>query len=183
MVVAPDGTSNAVVRMVTTSLRGQMYVDDVVFGNLLANAGFELDANNDTRPDNWSSNPNVDRSDSIRHGGAYAMRHASTTPVSYAVTQTVSNITPGVLYTIVGWTNIPASSGMFTSFRLEVEWRNGSTVVGTPAVIKSYTAATNGWERFKLQPIAPAGANTAVLRLVAQDLSRTIYLDDFYMFP
>ncbi len=39
--------------------------------NLLANAGFELDANNDGRPDQWSASANVTRSSLVKRSHSW----------------------------------------------------------------------------------------------------------------
>ena len=180
--LAPSLTTSAVVRIVADSLTHPVYVDDVFFGNLLANPGFELDANHDTQPDRWTTNPNVTRSNAHAHGGGYAMRHQATTGADYTLVQVVPNITPGS-YRLRGFVKIPASTGTLSSFTLEVRWRNGSTSVGSPVVVGRFTGTTAGWAALSAQLTAPAGTNNAQVRMVVRDLNRTIYVDNLLLHP
>jgi hypothetical protein len=149
--------------------------------NLLTNAGFELDANADGKPDNWTPAAQVTRSSVLKRSGTYSMRHQATTNANYVVEQTV-NVMAGHTYGFSGWVNIPATSDAFT-FALEVQWRNSSnTVIGTSPV-KTYTAATSGWNNATATLIPPTGATKASVRMVVTSLNATVYVDDVVFKP
>ncbi len=182
---APVGATNAIVAMVATSLQATVYVDDMSFAlsNLLHNGTFEADTNGDTRPDDWSSNSNVTRNGSVKHSGAYAMRHRSTTNASYIVAQQVSGLTAGRPYVFEGWVNIPLTSDTFT-FELRVSWRSTSGAVVRSDIVKTYSDDSAGaWTRAAQVLIAPPGATQANLQMLVTDLSATIYTDDVVLRP
>ncbi|HSH79672.1 MAG TPA: FG-GAP-like repeat-containing protein [Herpetosiphonaceae bacterium] len=147
--------------------------------NLLANPGFEQDANSNGKPDNWSTNSRVSRSTTSVHSGTYAMRHAATDNGSYTIySDRMFNIQPGAAYNLSGWVNIPKTSDHFT-FKLVIAWWNSSnTLLGT-TTIKSYTAATGGWTAFAGSATAPSSTSNATVRMVVSSLNATIYADDF----
>ena len=147
-------------------------------GNLLKNGGFELDTNNDGRPDNWGSNTNTSRSSAVVHSGSYAIQHSSTSNAGYTVSQVVSNLTAGTSYSFGGWVNIPATSDAFT-FKLQVRWRNSSNSTISTSVVATYSAATSGWVAASASLVAPAGTTNAQVQMVVSSLNATIYADDF----
>jgi hypothetical protein len=150
--------------------------------NLLANAGFELDANNDSKPDTWTTNAKFTRSNTVVFSGSYAGKFFATDNSGVTLRQTVKNLTGGVPYSFSGRVNIPASSDAFT-FKLQIRWRNaGNTVIGT-SVIKTYTASTNGWNQATATLTAPSGTTNALVVMVVNSLNRTIYVDDFLLKP
>ena len=145
--------------------------------NLLANGGFELDANNDGRPDGWSTSSAVTRSDAVVHSGSYAMRHAAARNTSYTIEQRVGGIQAGLRYAVEGWVNIPPTSDKFT-FRIEIRWRTARDAgVGT-SVVQTYNAATAGWSQAAAEMVAPPRATSAQVRLVVSSLKGPIYIDD-----
>jgi hypothetical protein len=145
--------------------------------DLLANGGFELDANNDGLPDGWGSNNYATRSTAAVHSGSYAMRHYAKNNASYTISQAVSGLTAGQSYDFSSWVNIPSTNDRFT-FSLEVRWRNGRNhAIGT-STIASYTAPTNGWSQASAALLAPPGATSAQIRMVVGSLKATIYVDD-----
>jgi hypothetical protein len=153
--------------------------------NLLGNGGFELDANGDGRPDNWTSTSRFTRSNAIApHGGSYVGRHYTTADSSYTVSQKVS-ATAGASYTFSGWVNIPqfTDSTGFT-FKVQVRWLDSAgSSLGTKT-IKSYTAATNGWVQATPTSgslVAPTGTVSAQVRMNFSSLMGTVYVDDFSM--
>lgn len=146
--------------------------------NLLTNPGFELDANNDGRPDSWSSKSYFTRSGAVVLAGTYVGRHLSASNNGYIITQTVSGITAGRTYNFSGWTNIPATSDSFT-YRLQVRWLNSSGSAINTKTAKTYTAATAGWNQAVADLVAPTGAVTAVIRMNVSSLNAQIYADEF----
>lgn len=146
--------------------------------NRLLNPGFELDANNDTRPDSWTSNTNVTRSSLVVRSESFAMRHFSTSNTGYTISQTVSGLAAGATYTFGGWVNIPATSDTFT-FTLRIRWRNASNTILRTDNIKVYSAATGGWNKATANLVAPTGTTNALAQMVVSSLNATIYVDDF----
>jgi len=146
-------------------------------GNLMANPGFELDANGDTRPDNWTTNNAFTRSSAVIHGGSFAGRHQSTGNVGYNVYQVVTGITAGTPYTFDGWLNIPATSDAFT-FKIQLKWRGAGGAISTSTIF-TRTTATSGWLQMNANTTAPAGATSVRVTMKLSSLNATIYVDDF----
>jgi hypothetical protein len=180
--IAPAGTTNALVRMVVTSLNATVYVDDFEFqrSSRLANGHFEWDANTDNLPDSWTSNAKFTRSTASVHGGSYAARHYATNNSGHTISQTVSSLSAGATYSFNGWVNIPATSDAFT-FTIDVQWRNASNAVISTSTIASYSAATSGWRQANASLLAPAGTTNALVRMVVTSLNATMYVDDFML--
>jgi hypothetical protein len=145
--------------------------------NRLANAGFELDANNDTRPDSWTTNTNVTRSNAVVRSEVYAMRHVATTNASYTISQTVSGLRANTSYTFGGWVNVPAPANAFT-FTLQIRWRAVFGIALRTDTVKTYTAATSGWNKAAATLTSPALTNDAVIDMVVGSLNANIYVDD-----
>jgi hypothetical protein len=150
--------------------------------NLLRNGGFELDANGDTRPDNWTSNTRVTRSAAVVRSGSYAMRHYATDNANYTISQTVAGVTPGTNYVLVGYVAIPPTSDTFT-FNVRVRWlRSDSTIIRTDTA-RSFTSSTSSWEMARGVYAAPAGAVQARVEMNVSSLNATVYADDFAFGP
>ena len=145
--------------------------------NLLLNPGFELDANNDTRPDDWSTATQFSRSSAVVHSGSFSGRHFSTTNSDHTITQKVSNLTAGTTYTFKAWVNIPATSDAF-SVEMQVRWRNSSGTELRTDIVKAYAGATGGWDLATASLVAPTGTTNAVVRMKVKSLNATIYVDD-----
>lgn len=150
--------------------------------NRLANQGFELDANSDGRPDNWTSTPKFTRDGGVSaQQGNFAGRHTAADPstTSYTVAQVVRSVVPGSTYDVSGWINVPATTDTF-SFTYEVVWRDaaGATIGRSP--VGSRTASNGGaWEQLSASAVAPAGTSSAQVRMVVRGLSATILVDNF----
>jgi thermitase len=145
--------------------------------NLLKNASFELDANADTRPDDWTSNSKFTRNNTVTYSGSYVGRHRATDNGNYIIGQSVT-VAAGSAYQFAGWVNIPSTSDAF-KFKLEVRWKNSSGSTISTTTIKSYTAATSGWNLATGSLTAPTGATSATIRMNVSSLNATIYVDDF----
>jgi hypothetical protein len=146
--------------------------------NRIANPGFELDANNDTRPDRWTTNTRVTRSGLVERSESFAMRHSAPNNTSYTISQVVSGLTGGATYTFGGWTNIPATADVFT-FTIQIQWRNASNNVLRTDVIGTYGSATAGWSKASGSRVSPTGTTNAQVQMVVSSLDATIYVDDF----
>ncbi|HXG40436.1 MAG TPA: hypothetical protein VNJ28_05790, partial [Candidatus Limnocylindrales bacterium] len=163
---------------------GKIYEFALVQGeidNVLANPGFELDANGDGRPDGWTSKPAFTRSSDVVHGGSFAGRHQSNANAGYTVQQVVKNLSGGTIYGIAGWVNIPPTSDAF-KFIVRISWRNGSTVLRVDDAA-TYTQSTSGWVQFVAGFTAPPGTTNAQIRMTVKSLNATIYVDDFEFGP
>ena len=147
--------------------------------NLLANTGFESDANGDGRPDSWTSQSRFTRSSALKLAGSYSGRHFATDNVSYTVEQIVDGISAGKSYRYAGNVNIPATGDTFT-LNLQMRWLDSSgTMIGTTKTIKSYTAGTGGWTLAEGSLVAPSGATAASIRMSITSLNATIYADEW----
>jgi hypothetical protein len=151
--------------------------------NLLANPGFETDANGDGRPDVWSTNsrfsrlcaPNVPAPGP--HQDSCVGRFTATDNSDGKSSQIVDGLIAGATYSFAGWVNIPATSDSFT-FKLQVQWLNSSNSSLSTKTVATYSAATSGWQQATFIGAAPAGTAKADIRLVATSLNMTIYVDD-----
>ncbi len=146
--------------------------------NRLANPGFELDANSDTRPDSWTTNTRVTRSNAVVRSGSFAMRHFATNNAGYTISQTVTGLAAATTYTFGGWVNIPATGDAFT-FTLRMRWRNAANTVLRTDSIKVYNAATGGWNKATASLVSPTGTTNALVDMVVSSLNAVIYVDDF----
>jgi hypothetical protein len=145
--------------------------------NLLANASFERDYDDNGKPDSWTISPYAGRSNAAHYKGSYSLRHYASGDASYSIKQTVQGIQGGQRYTVGGWTKIPATSDSFT-YTLEVSWRSAANVLLRRDIIATYSAPTSGWAWADITKTAPANATQAVVRMRVVGLSgATIYAD------
>lgn len=152
-------------------------------GNLLVNGGFEQDDNSDNLPDGWALNNKFTRSSNVAHSGNYAAKHESNSNATYRVWQWMPNISPGARYRLEGYVNIPPTSDSF-AFRVEVSWWSdgGGTLINTVPV-QTFSGPTNGWNLLATDLVAPAGTQSATVRMVLESLNGQIYVDDFAFTP
>ncbi|HZQ07713.1 MAG TPA: hypothetical protein VFD70_14110, partial [Anaerolineae bacterium] len=146
--------------------------------NLLANPSFEFDTNFDSKPDAWTPDNRFTRSNAVVHSGTFAGKHAASDNSGYTIKGTAFNLSAGTNYDISGWVNIPPTSDAF-SLKLDVNWQNANGNSIQINTIKTYTAATNGWNQATASLVAPAGTVSAHVRMVVSSLNATIYVDDF----
>jgi hypothetical protein len=150
-----------------------------VASNLIVNGRFELDANADSRPDNWTSSARFTRSTAAVHGGTYSGRHFATNNPNYNISQIVGGITAGRSYQFAAWTNIPTTSDTFT-YRLVLIWRNAGGSTLRTDIVRTYTASTSGaWNLTSNTYTAPANAASVNVQMQVTSLNATIYADDF----
>lgn len=151
--------------------------------NLLANPGLELDADNNGRPDVWGSNskftrlcaPNIPSPGA--HEGVCVGRFNATDGSSATVSQSISNLAAGTTYSFSGWVNIPAPIAA-VNFKLQVRWLNSAGSTISTRTVRTYTAATSGWNQATFSEAAPAGTAAAQVRLNVSSLNGTLYVDD-----
>lgn len=177
--MAPAGATTATVMITAYNLKATLYLDDVTFriGNLLLNAGFEVDANADGALDYWSANPYASRTGSVVHSGSSALQLAAGDNASFTIYQLVSNLQPGASYQAAAWVNIPPTTDTFT-FRFAVQWRDAADRIIGANIATSLSAATNGWTQANATLLAPPGTDHALVVISATDLNATIYVDD-----
>jgi hypothetical protein len=150
-------------------------------GNLLTNASFELDRNGDVRPDDWTGNPAVARSQEQVRSGSYALQHRADLDSSYTIQQTVSDIQSGSPYALSGWVNVlPISDTTGFTLTLAVQWRNASGVITGTSTLLPITQTTEGWTHRAGIVTAPIGAATADVQMVAHSLQGPLYVDDLF---
>lgn len=180
--LAPSGTLDYTATAVDTSgnesAPSATTSATMTLANRLLNPGFELDANNNTRPDSWSSNANFTRSNVLARSGAFSGRHFATNNSGYTITQVLTGLAGSTSYTFAGWVNIPSNTDPFT-LTLRVRWRNASNTVLRTDTIKTYSASTSGWDKATISPTAPTGTTNAQVQMVVSSLNRTVYVDDF----
>lgn len=151
--------------------------------NLLANPGFEVDANNDGRPDHWSSDPRATRSSASVHSGSYAMQLFATNNSGFSIGQPVPGLTAGKSYDFSGWVNIPTTRDKF-ELKLEVQWLNARNRTISTNVIRTYSSSTGGtWDQATSSLVAPAGTVSARVQMVVKSLNAAIYVDDVVFEP
>lgn len=181
--IVPPNASSAMMRMVVSSLRGTIYVDDVFWGNMLQNSGFELDRDNNQRPDNWSIDSHVYRTLGTARNGSYGMRHFATDDATYTVTQPVANLLAGRTYVFDGSVRTPTNSDTWT-LKIEMQWRNASNMVISTTPIRTYTTHTGGtWNTTIANLLAPTGTTSGVLRINVTSLKGDIHMDSFMLRP
>jgi hypothetical protein len=144
----------------------------------MQNPGFELDANNDGRPDSWTNSNRFTRSNVSARSGTFSGRNSAPNNATYTLSQAITGLTAGTTYTFAGWTNIPSTSDTF-SFSLQVSWRNATNGTIRTDTVATYNAATNGWTKASASLVAPASTTNAQVLIVVSSLNATIYSDDF----
>lgn len=184
VVTAPKGAASADVQMAVHNFQGTFYVDDLFFGNLLSNAGFEQDSNHDERADGWQPEPLAERTTSAVHGGSYALYLHGTDNAVYDIASTpISDIVATKQYRVSAAVKIPATSDAF-HFDVLMDWQDAQGNVITNTLVRRFTKANHGvWRLMDETVTAPSGAERAVLRLLVTSLSGSIYLDDVAIYP
>jgi hypothetical protein len=148
--------------------------------NMVANPGFELDANNDKRPDRWTltpSNAPVTRDAGEHRGGTYSLRAGPSALPSYMVTQRVPGIIAGATYSFGSYVFVSNTTDSFT-FDVEVRWRSATNTVISTARIRRFTGSLKEWTLAASSIPAPTGATSAEVAFVATSLQTSVYVDD-----
>jgi Concanavalin A-like lectin/glucanases superfamily len=145
--------------------------------NLLLNPGFEIDTNNDTRPDSWTSSARFLRSTTLVRTGVYSGRHQAANNANFTIAQTITGLSANRSYELAGWVNIPATSDAF-SISIQIRWRNSSGGTLRTDIIQTYSATTGGWVNFTASRTSPANTASALVQMVATNLNALIYVDD-----
>jgi PKD repeat protein len=147
-------------------------------GNLLANGGFELDANGDTQPDNWTADPAFTRSSAVAaQEGAFVGRHLTSSERTYTVYAETS-VAAGAAYVLSGMINAPTNSDAF-KFLVKVKWRGPGGNLTTVQVHRLRDDTAGAWQAFSATVRAPAGATSGRVLLTASGLNGTVYVDGF----
>lgn len=145
---------------------------------LLLNNGFEIDANGDSRPDNWTSNSKFTRSSAVVNSGSYSGRHYSKSNGNYLIDQTVNGIVTNASYNFSGFTNIPSTTDTFT-FKIALVWKNSAGTTLRTDTLGSFSAATNGWMQVNSTKVAPSTAASVIIRMDNTSVKGPIYVDSF----
>lgn len=153
------------------------WINRSIPANLVKNGNFEADANNDGKPDAWSTNSRFTRSSGVVHSGSYAGKFRATDNSGVTISQAITGLSAGKAYSVTGWVNIPQTSDTFT-FKLQVRWKNANGSTISTKVIKTYSAGTAGWTQATASLVAPTGTTNTQVQLVVSSLNATIYIDD-----
>ena len=146
--------------------------------NLLVNGGFETDANGDGQPDAWEASRYFTRSTAAIRSGSFAGQFHRTDDGAAYAKQIVGGIVPGASYAFSGCVSIPPTTDAFT-FKLLLKWRDAAGAQLVNTTVKTYTAATAGWDcAARTSMVAPANADSVDVRLDGSSLRLTIYVDD-----
>ncbi|OGG16959.1 hypothetical protein A3D78_06605 [Candidatus Gottesmanbacteria bacterium RIFCSPHIGHO2_02_FULL_39_14] len=145
---------------------------------LLLNPGFELDANRDGKPDNWTTNKNFTRSVGRIHSGSFAGRHFANNNAGYSINQTVKNIVAGSTYAFSGWTNIPDTSDSFT-YNIQLIWKNAGGSNLRTDTVKTFNSNSGGWKQTLATVVSPTKAVSVIVRMNVASLKDYIFADDF----
>ncbi len=151
--------------------------------NLLQNGSFELDANSDTRPDNWTSDSHFTRSSRTKHSGSFAGRHFATDDSSYMISsQIITNLHGGEPYNVSGWVKIPPYIHDF-SFQIRVRWFFGNFPIATDTIAFYQQSTGSAWELVSANKVAPGATTSAWVEMVVTNLNSSIFVDDFVFGP
>lgn len=142
----------------------------------LNNGSFEADVDRNTSPDNWSVSSIATRSAEARRTGGYGLRLSATGDRNVSVWQTVRGL-PNQQAAFGAWVNIRPTTDAFT-FTVEVAWKDTAGNVLRTDTIRTFSAATSGWQQVGATLTKPALTDHAVVRLNAASLAATIYVDD-----
>lgn len=150
-------------------------------GNLLSNAGFELDGNGDGDPDGWQITspgaPLVSRSGSQHSEGSFSLLADSTKGESFVVYQDLP-VKPGEVYDFSGKMNVPSRSGWFRA-GLQLLALNPSGRALTTATALSQSSTTSGWVSRQTSLTVPKDATTLRVQLKLEYLRAGVYVDGF----
>jgi hypothetical protein len=84
------------------------------------------------------------RSSTLKCAGAHSSRHLSIDNTGHTIAQPVWSLTAGRSYRLSGRVSTPVTSDVFTN-RPQIRWINSSGATTSTDAVKSYTAATSGW--------------------------------------
>lgn len=147
--------------------------------NLLLNSGFELDANGNNKPDNWTSSNKFTRTNQIYYTGSYSGKHQSSSNASYTISQTVTKLSANTNYSFSGYVNILPTTDSFT-FTLLIQWFNSSGKVISTVPMGNFSGTTNGWIFSSANLTSPANTVKAAVQMKMSNFAATAFVDDFY---
>jgi uncharacterized protein YjiK len=146
-------------------------------GNLVQNPSFELA--NGGKPTVWSTNTIFTQSGDTAHGGGFSGKFTGTSESSATIKQTVLNLSAGTTYNYSAWVMIPDTGDTFV-FKLQVRWRNSSNNTIRTDIVSDIRNDNgfNSWTQRTGSLTAPTGADNALVQLIVNKLSSTIYVDE-----
>jgi Concanavalin A-like lectin/glucanases superfamily len=147
--------------------------------NLLANPGFELDADGNGRPDGWTVGKRVTRSGDVVRSGQYAAR-LTPPPVSFRIGQTVESVSGGTTYRVGAWIRPSGTPASRLRVGIEVRWLDAANQTIRTDRVPLAISAGPGWTHVGGDLVAPGTATRADYVIVVHQLHRgtTLYLDD-----
>jgi Calcineurin-like phosphoesterase len=146
-------------------------------GNLVRNAGFEADADADTRPDDWTTDVRLTRDPAAARAGKQGGRleaSPSSTPARH-LSQDIEDLRAGAIYDFSSWVAVPADAA--AGLEWDIVWRDaeGDVITETNMVT---TRGTGTWQQVLGAATAPAGTASAELRMIVPGPSGTVDVDD-----
>src|SRR5438552_3279074 len=171
--LVPSGASSGPISITTPAGTGSSTSNFTVTapppGNLLLNPGFELDVDNNSSPDGWTTSARFLRSNEVVHSGSFAGKHLEA-GAGRTIAQTIPNLTAGRTYSVSGWVNIPLTTTIY-QYKLRVTWLDASGTVISSSTFKTYTAPTVGWDNAVANLVAPAGTTQAQIQLITNQIT------------
>ncbi len=161
----------------------EFMIAEPINDNLLANGGFEDDADNNQQPDKWWNNEYVKRHTGVVYSGTASMQHYATNNSGYTISQTANNLTAGTTYTFSGRVNIPPSTplqGAF-DFVLMIKWRDANKQSIRTDTLHVFKQPTEGWQTISARLEAPAGTTNAQVQMVTDVLNAAVYVDELVL--
>lgn len=147
--------------------------------SLLTNPSFELDANNDGKPDGWGKSPKFIRVSTPKKEGSYSARLQAADNRAVTIKQKVKGLRANKTYKLSGWVNIPNTRDAFT-FQVKISWYDSQKkLLRTDTIGTLFKSKTKNWVQVTQNIKSPAKTAYAQLQLVATSLGATIYLDKF----
>jgi hypothetical protein len=183
-VMLPTGAVSARVELVAKTKSGAIVdFDDVTFrpDNQLVNAGFETDANGDTRPDTWFSLSRFVQSTDVVYSGAYSAV-ANGDGSGFTPGEKIHYIQPGTTYYVSAWINVPDATASYFD-RVRVRWLDVANVTVSVPNLVVLTTSTPGWIQVSGAVVAPAGATQANLEFNLSGLTVQLYTDAAFFGP
>jgi len=156
--------------------------------NLVANPGFEADANGDGQPDGWNLPPGQWAWDAAeKHEGARSLRFANTDPKLYRLVTAPVALVPGVRYRIAAWvkgSKVRNGDPHGQGAGLCLEWTDkaGKWLGGYYPSCKS---GTFGWTRLEGEagPVPPEAAGGHLVLYLRKHNVGTAWFDDVEVVP
>jgi hypothetical protein len=145
---------------------------------LLSNADFETDANNDKKPDNWiftNFSISTDQRDcTVYYSGSCSLKLVGNNSQKTAYQTITKSGVAGDEYTFALWSDA-SSVPSGATFQLQVQFFNGSTVISTKTL--SFTTGTHAFEKVSGTFTATSAYTKITFTIVFKAASGTVWFD------